>query len=162
MMLYKLLTRINREKFAPTVVTLIPGGMFSDKISALDVPIYDLGMQQGMPNISALVRLRKVLLQLQPMIIQGWMYHGNLLAAMGKFLSRSDAFVFWSVHQSLASISAEKKVLGILIRITARLSKAVKTVVFSAESGHTGVVRRGCACCVSSALRTYERPCKPC
>ena len=135
MMLYKLLTRIDREKFSPTVVTLIPGGMFSERIAELDVPIYDLGMRQGMPNISSLMRLRKLLRQLQPKVIQGWMYHGNLMASLGKFMSRGDATVFWSVHQSLASISAEKKVLAMLIRITARLSKSVKTVVFSAESG---------------------------
>ena len=111
MMLYKLLTRIDREKFSPTVVTLIPGGMFSERIAELDVPIYDLGMRQGMPNISSLMRLRKLLRQLQPKVIQGWMYHGNLMASLGKFMSRGDATVFWSVHQSLASISAEKKVL---------------------------------------------------
>ena len=112
-------------------VTLILGGMFSERIAELDVPIYDLGMQQGIPNISSLVRCVSLLRQLQPKIIQGWIYHGNLMASLGKFMSCSDA----TVHQSLASISAEKKVPAMLIRITARLPKSVKTIVFSAESG---------------------------
>lgn len=142
MMLYKMLTRLDRDRFDPTVITMMPDGMFAEKIVDLEVPVFDLGMKQGVPSISSLLKLRKMLIQLKPQVVQGWMYHGNLLASLAQKTFRSNASVFWSVHQSLASIKAEKMALRAVIRLTALMSKSVQTVVFSAESGkqqHVGV-----------------------
>lgn len=143
MMLYKMLTRLDRNRFCPTVVTLIPGGVYLDRINDLQVPIYDLGMRQGMPNLSSVNKLRKILKEVRPKVVQGWMYHGNFLASVANKLSLSGAVVFWSVHQSLASIKAEKAALAALIRVTAFLSRSVKTVVFSAEIGQQQHIRVG-------------------
>ena len=38
MMLYKFLTRIDRDRFTPTVISLIDGGVFVDRIKDLDIP----------------------------------------------------------------------------------------------------------------------------
>lgn len=143
MMLYKMLTRLDMSKFEPAVVTLIPGGMFAERVEELNVPVHDLGMQQGMPNIRAIVRLRGILKMIDPKIVQGWMYHGNLMASFATKMYRNDAIVYWSVHQSLASIKAEKKVLAALIVLSAKLSKSVKAVVFSAVTGREQHIENG-------------------
>jgi len=135
MMLYKMLTRLDRDRFEPTVITMIPGGMFAEKIVDLEVPVFDLGMKQGVPSVSSLLKLRKMLIQLEPQVVQGWMYHGNLLASLARKTFRGNVSVFWSVHQSLASIKAEKILLRAVIRLTALMSNSVQAVVFSAESG---------------------------
>jgi glycosyltransferase involved in cell wall biosynthesis len=135
MMLYKFLTRIDRGRFAPTVISLIDGGVFVDRIKDLDIPVYQLGMKAGRPSLSALQQLIKLLNQIQPDLIQGWMYHSNLAAQLANFLAKQNVPVLWSIHHSIASLSAEKKSLAAIIKLTAALSSRVKTVVFSSEKG---------------------------
>ncbi|MGL4883772.1 MAG: glycoside hydrolase, partial [Waterburya sp.] len=50
MMLYKFLSRIDRDKFSPTVIAMLEGGIFVERIQALNIPVYNLGMQEGIPN----------------------------------------------------------------------------------------------------------------
>ncbi len=145
MMLYKLLSRLDREHFEPMVISLMPGGMFFDRTVQLNVPVYDLGMRQGVPGLGALLRFRKLIKEFQPDIVQGWMYHGNLLAWIGMKFSGSTANIYWSIHQSLADIKAEKPMLASLVRLSARLSGGLKAVVFSASVGRSQHIDNGFA-----------------
>jgi len=45
MMLYKLLSQVNRERFDPIVVALRNRGQLHRRIEALDVPVYNVSMQ---------------------------------------------------------------------------------------------------------------------
>jgi glycosyltransferase involved in cell wall biosynthesis len=135
MMLYKFLTRIDRDKFAPTVISLIPGGVFVDRLTSLDIPVYQLEMQPGKPSIAGIQQLTKLINQIQPDLIQGWMYHSNLAAQLANFLAKRKVPVLWSIHHSIASLRAEKKSLAVIIKLTAALSSQVKTVVFSSAKG---------------------------
>ncbi|MGL6339367.1 MAG: glycosyltransferase, partial [Waterburya sp.] len=143
MMLYKFLSRINREKFSPTVIAMLEGGIFVDRIQALNIPVYNLGMQQGIPNIRALLKLKQLLKQIQPDIIQGWMYHANLIAHLANLLSQQKVSVFWSIHHSVESLKAEKITLAATIKLTALLSRYVEQVVFSAEKGKNQHLKLG-------------------
>ncbi len=135
MMLYKFLSRINRERFDPTVVSLIGGGVFAARIQALNIFVANLGMQPGIPNPLALAKLTKLLKQIQPDLIQGWMYHANLLAQSANLFYSRKVPVFWSIHHSVDSLRAEKLTLAAVIKLTALLSAQVETVVFSAAKG---------------------------
>ncbi|MEM8677199.1 MAG: glycosyltransferase [Cyanobacteria bacterium P01_G01_bin.67] len=135
MMLYKLLSRIDRNKYSPTVVSMLKGGVFVERLEALDIPVFDLGMQPGVLNPVALPKLMKLLRQIQPDVIQGWMYHANLIAQLANFFSGCNAPLFWSIHHSVDSLRAEKLTLAATIKLTAWLSSPVETVVFSAVKG---------------------------
>lgn len=143
MMLLKLLSRLDRERFEPMVVSLMPGGMFMERVIGLNVPVQDLSMRQGVPGPGALFKFRKLLRQFKPDIVQGWMYHGNLLAWLGVKVAGSPAKVSWSIHQSLADIKAEKPALAWLIRASAKLSGRIDAVVFSASVGRTQHIDNG-------------------
>jgi len=143
MMLYKLLSRLDRERFEPVVVSLMPGGMFLERIVALNIRVHNLGMKQGVPGVGALMKFRKLLREIQPDVVQGWMYHGNLLAWLGVKIANSEASVFWSIHQSLADIKAEKPVLSFLIRLSAKLSSRIGVVMFSASVGQEQHIENG-------------------
>lgn len=135
MMLYKFLTRINRDRYSPIVISLISGGIFVERIRDLDIPVETLGMKPGGYNPLILFKLRQMLLEIQPDLIQGWMYHANLAAQLANFLSNSKVPVFWSIHHSVDSLKAEKLSLAATIKLTALLSSKVKKVIFSAEKG---------------------------
>jgi glycosyltransferase involved in cell wall biosynthesis len=150
MMLYKLLTRIDRQRFAPTVIALISGGVFVDRVKALDIPLHQLGMQAGKPSLSALQQLTKLLNQIQPDLIQGWMYHANLAAQLAHFLVRQKVPVLWSIHHSVESLQAEKLSLAAIIKLTSLLSSKVARVIFSAARGQAQHIALGY--CAQNAL----------
>lgn len=143
MMLYKFLTRIDRDKFSPTVISMIESGVFVDRIKDLDIPVYFLNMQPGIPNPLGILRLGKLIDKIQPDIIQGWMYHANLFAQLANSLSKSKAPVFWSIHHSVDSLKAEKLSLAATIKATALLSKKAEKVVFSADRGQAQHIKLG-------------------
>jgi glycosyltransferase involved in cell wall biosynthesis len=143
MMLYKLLTRINRDRYSPSVISLIDGGVFIGRFHELDIPVKTLGMKPGVYNPMILLKLRSMLQEIQPDIIQGWMYHANLAAQLANFLALGKAPVFWSIHHSVDSLKAEKLPLAATIKLTALLSSRVEKVIFSAEKGQKQHIQLG-------------------
>jgi glycosyltransferase involved in cell wall biosynthesis len=143
MMLYKLLTRINRDRYSPSVISLIDGGVFIGRFHDLDIPVKTLGMKPGVYNPIILLKLRQMLQEIQPDIIQGWMYHANLAAQLANFLALGKAPVFWSIHHSVDSLKAEKLPLATTIKLTALLSSKVEKVIFSAEKGQKQHIQLG-------------------
>ena len=135
MMLYKFLSRIDRQKFSPTVISMISGGVFVERVKALDIPVHDLGMQQGVPSLSALRKLNRLLNEIKPDLIQGWMYHANLISYVANILSKRKVPLIWSIHHSIDSLKAEKLSLAAVIKMTALFSSQVDTVVVSAKKG---------------------------
>ena len=56
MMLYRLLSRLDRTRFTPQVVSLLDHGPISRKIQALGIPVRSLGMKRGIPNPAVVLR----------------------------------------------------------------------------------------------------------
>src|SRR5258708_5946120 len=83
MMLYKLLSQVNRERFDPIVVALRNRGQLHRRIEALDVPVHNVAMRLGIPTPTSCWRLIRLMGRLKPDLIQGWMYHGSLASQAG-------------------------------------------------------------------------------
>jgi glycosyltransferase involved in cell wall biosynthesis len=122
-MLYKLLSRMSRERFTPVVVSLMDRGTMGDRIEALGVPIYAIGMNAGIPRISAMQRLIRIVRQLNPDLIQGWMYHANLAAQVASMFCHQKVPVVWCIQCSIYSLAFEKKLTAAIIKWCAYLSK---------------------------------------
>lgn len=148
-MLCSLLSKTNREKFEPIVISMMDGGIFADRIAALDVPLYTLGMDLGKPSIKALWKLQGLLHQLKPDVIQSWMYHANIAAQLSQLLSLTNVPVCWGIHHSLVSLQTEKKLTVALIRLGAYLSHLVSKIVFVSQSSQQQHQALGYAACKS-------------
>jgi glycosyltransferase involved in cell wall biosynthesis len=136
-MLYNMLTKTDRTKFEPIVISMMERGIFGDRIEALDISVYSLGMQAGIPTVGSLLHLRSLLVKVKPDIIQGWMYHANIAAQIVSLLSLNKAPICWSIHHSIASLSSEKKLTIALIRLGAFLSGLTAQIVFVSETSQT-------------------------
>lgn len=135
MMLYKILSRINRDKFSPVVLSLIDRGTFGDRIEALNIPVYTLGMERGkLPSPQIIWKLVKQIQEHQPDLIQGWMYHGNLAAQAANFLTFKKAPVLWSLHHSIPELKLEKSSLQAIIKLSGLTSKYVNKAIFSSKT----------------------------
>lgn len=129
-MLYKMLSKINRERFNPIVVSLIDRGTLGSSIESLGIPVHTIGMKQGIPTLSTTLRLVQIIQNFQPDILQGWMYHGNLAAYFVSLFLMTKTPIFWSIHFSIGSLSAEKWMTQIIIRLGASLSNFINKSIF--------------------------------
>lgn len=133
-MLYNLLSKIDRKRFSPVVISLIDRGTWGDRIEALGIPVHTIGMQAGVPTLKAMWQLVLLVRQLKPNSIQGWMYHGNLAALLASFFCFRKTFVFWSIHHSISSLQSEKSLTIEIIKFGAYLSRLTTKVAFVSQA----------------------------
>ena len=130
MMLYHLLSQTDREIFQPVVISLIDRGTLGDRIQELNVPLYTLELNIGKHSITIIPKLLKLVREIKPDVIQGWMYHGNLAAQFASFFGQGNVPVIWGIHHSINSLASEKKLTQLLIRLGAVTAHQVEQIVF--------------------------------
>ena len=101
MMLYKLLSCLDREKYDAQVITLLDGGELRDKIESFGITTYSLGMQRKGANVAGIKRLLQHLRQTPPDLIQSWMYHSNLFGSLTRIAVKAP--LVWNIRCSKAA-----------------------------------------------------------
>lgn len=132
--LVTLATAMQRIGHVVEVVSLIPGGYNADQLRAAGVPVSDLGMQRGIPNLGAIWRLFRVLRRFQPEVLQSWLYHADLLALFATLFHRRTA-LFWNLRCSRLEPRDHGHALFLVIWLLAHLSRRPQAVVANAVSG---------------------------
>ncbi len=135
MMLYKLLSRVDRERFEPVVISLMDQGMLGARIEALNVSTYAIGMKHGLPTLATVLRLVRLVRRLEPNVIQGWMPHGNLAATLAGAFATKPAPVLWNVRQSIYSLKYEKPATAAIISLCAWLSGSPAKILYNSWTG---------------------------
>lgn len=158
MMLYKLLSRTNRERYDPVVISLRGGGELREGVESLGIPVHGLGMKPPAPTPAALWRLRRMMHRLDPDLIQGWMYHGNLAAQLASVFSPSRTATIWNIRQSLYSLEHEKAATALAIRLCSHLSERPAAIIYnsgtSAVQHHTFNYHSGNALVIHNGFDT--------
>jgi glycosyltransferase involved in cell wall biosynthesis len=121
MMLYRLLSRLDRTRFTPQVVSLLDHGPISRKIQSLGIPVRSLGMKIGIPNPAAVLRLARWLRQDQPDMMQTWMYHADLVGCLAARLG-GNIPVAWGIHHSNLSSETSSRLTHLTAKTCALLS----------------------------------------
>jgi len=134
MMLYKLLSRTNRTRFEPAVISLSDHGTLGEQIEGLGIPVISIGMKRGRPTLTGIWRLIAAARELKPNIIQGWMYHGNLAAQLAGFFRPGQTVVLWNIRQSLYSLSYEKRATAAVIKIGSYLSRFPAYIIYNSKT----------------------------
>ncbi|MEM9543633.1 MAG: glycosyltransferase [Cyanobacteria bacterium P01_E01_bin.42] len=141
MTLYRLLSRCDRARFSPTVISLMDRGALGDRIAALDIPLYTLNLNPKLPSLKAILYLIKLIRKIKPDIIQGWMYHANLAGFLSSFLVRKPCI--WGIRNSFYSLTYEKKQTTAIILISSLLSNLIERIVFVSEISHAQHLKLG-------------------
>ena len=132
-MLFKLLSELDRTQFDPTVISLLANGPVRSRIEALEVPVHAIGMRAGLPGPIAAIKLLKLLRELKPDLVQGWMYHGNLAASLAVRYSGLNVPVLWNIRHSLYDISEVRRLTGAVIKWCAKLSPSAARIIYCAN-----------------------------
>jgi glycosyltransferase involved in cell wall biosynthesis len=124
MMLYKLLSAHDRERFAMEVISLMPMGAIGEKIQALNVPVRSLNVARGAFAPSALPRLKKWLRESQPDVVQTWMYHADLVGGLAARWAGVPS-IFWNIRNSTMGRHSGKQTTYRVAQTCARLSRRI-------------------------------------
>ncbi len=121
----------------PMVVSLLPGGTQAQRIRDAGVEMWDLNMSRGRPAPRAVRRLATLIKENRPRFIQGWMYHADLMALAGLFLSgrRKKTWLLWGVRCSDMDVRRYRRSLKWLMRLCAMLSSLPDAVVANSHAG---------------------------
>jgi len=83
----------DRDLIRMGVVSLMSGGELADEIRREDVDVYELGQGRGRMSFSSFTRLLNIISVFRPRILQGHMYHANLLVRIAGALRRHTAVI---------------------------------------------------------------------
>ncbi len=120
-MLLKLLQRIDRSCFTPTVISLTTPGEIGPKIVELGIPVISLNMRPSTPSPMAFIQLVKLLIQLKPNIVNTWMYHADFFGGLASRVAGIKALA-WGIRHTDLSAAANKRSTLWVVQLCARLS----------------------------------------
>lgn len=124
MMLYKLVSRIDRGIFSPLVISLNDDVPMAQDFENLGIPVTTLGIN-GIASIPrGGIRLLRLLHRHQPQIVQTWMYHADLVGGLG---ARAIGIqpVIWNIRHSNLDSKIDPGTTVQVAKACARLSSVV-------------------------------------
>ena len=134
MMLAKLLAHLPANQTRHTVVSLTGSGPLAARIAGLGIPVITLGMNKGRlakgpALIAGFLRLRRLIRQEQPDIVQAWMYHANLFAGLAAAGAPGAPPVIWGIRQSDLDPKISKPSTIRIAKLGGRLSRALSNKI---------------------------------
>jgi glycosyltransferase involved in cell wall biosynthesis len=123
-MLYKLASRMDRDRFDVIVISLTSSGDIGEKLIDEGIPLYCLGATRAMTDPSILLRLIRILRRVDPDVLQTWMYHSDLAGGIAARFASSIP-VAWNIrHSDLDPDHIKRRTLRVA-RWCARLSRTL-------------------------------------
>ncbi len=150
-MLLRLVRGLQKHGVRNMVVSLGDRGALAPEFEASEVPVRALHMSGAASFVSGVLAFRAAVREFGPDIIQGWMYHANLLSLFVREARGSRLPVLWNVRRGLDDIGERKRTTYALVRGSAWLSSRASRIIYCSQrsrdqheaagfSGHAPVV----------------------
>ena len=133
-MLVKLLAELRPTTIISEVVSLTHNLVVAPKIEAMGVAVHCLSLAKYYPSLLGLWKSKTIASRFNPDLIQGWMYHGNVLASVSSLGIGRRPPVVWNIRASIASPTVVPMRTRTLIRTGAVLSGHPKSIVYNSET----------------------------
>jgi glycosyltransferase involved in cell wall biosynthesis len=119
------------------VVSLLPGGFHADVLRRVGIRVVELNFGSVPGMLAGVLELARTLRSFQPTVVQGWMYHGDLLGWLGLALSgrRRRTGLIWSIRCSDMDLDRYGTGLRAVIRTCAWLSGRPDLVTANSAAG---------------------------
>jgi glycosyltransferase involved in cell wall biosynthesis len=120
--LHKLIMGSHHHRFQHRVISLLDEGALGMDIKGKGVPVYTLRMKNPVGIAAALPRMTGLVRTLQPDLLQGWMYHGNLAATLSHVLTGKKIPLLWNIRGNHTDLTIERPATSVVIRICGMLA----------------------------------------
>lgn len=129
--LYRLVTTDKENNHV--VLSLLDGGVYGERLTARDIPVYTLNMIRGQINLQALLQIYRLVRKIDPDLVQTWMYHASLLGGVVSRIAGKRSVVWVVQHSDLDPKYISRKTL-LVTRLCAYLSHVVpRLIIFCSQ-----------------------------
>lgn len=132
-MLVKIMSRLDRSRFDPCVVSLFDHGTMGAELTDMGIEVVCLQMDSLWGIVSAPFRLAGLIRRRRFAVIQGWMYHGSLLAWLGRLLAGSRAGLSFGIRHTLVDVRQEHLNTQMVIWIVSWLARRADACMFNSK-----------------------------
>lgn len=133
-MLYKLVTRMDPERFRPLVVSMTNRGPIGELIVSAGLPVFELGMNPGRPSLGGTLKLIRFLKRERVDLVQSWLYHADLLGLIAGRLAGTERVV-WGIRCSDMHLKNYRALTALTVRLGAWLSPWADAIVVNSSQG---------------------------
>jgi glycosyltransferase involved in cell wall biosynthesis len=112
-----------------SVIALRGSGRLAERLRTGGTSVTSLDADSAAEALIALPRVPLELRRFKPDVVQGWMYHGNLVASAVRPLCRGR--LYWGIRQALGALDRETPATNRLIRFGARLSNRPDGIIYN-------------------------------
>ncbi len=116
------------------VLSLNDEGSQGEGIRLLGVPVHTLDLNSGIPKPDSLQKFSSIVNSINPSIVQGWMYHGNLAAYWAALRMHSKPAQVWNIRWSLDTLRAEKMLTRIVVQANRFFSTGPDVTIYNSET----------------------------
>jgi glycosyltransferase involved in cell wall biosynthesis len=116
------------ENIEGSVISLTDIGVIGQKMQARGIKVRSLGMSRGLFSGLPILRLRKLIREEQPDVVQTWMYHADLIGGIAAWLAGVRPIV-WSIRRSAMSLRTNSLRTLLTMRACAALSYVIPNAV---------------------------------
>jgi glycosyltransferase involved in cell wall biosynthesis len=129
--LVQLATALKARGFEQDVVSVTTPGVHATNLQAAGIPVHALHVGSLAGAMAAVGRLAALVRKTRPDVMQGWMYYGDLFAALANRVVPGNRRLFWNLRASNMSEGG----YGRLIRINSKLSAWPDMVIANSRTG---------------------------
>jgi glycosyltransferase involved in cell wall biosynthesis len=135
-MLLRLARSLRSLGLRQEVVNLGPRSELVPAFEDADIPVHSLAMNSGLLHAYSGVRqLRRIISRFKPEVIQGWMYHANLMLLATQGRGRRRLPLLWNIRRGLDDYRELSGKTRFLIHMSAGVSSAAARILYcSTES----------------------------
>jgi glycosyltransferase involved in cell wall biosynthesis len=132
-MLAQLATAAHARGMPQHVVSLGKSGHYAEMLEKNGIEVTALGITSLSKVPWALGRLTGIVNRWSPNVIHGWMYHGNVMAALAHRVARgsNSRRLLWNLRAS----NMDEERYGSILRWSARMSRWPDCIIANSESG---------------------------
>ena len=120
-----------------TVVSLLPAEAHVERLRAGGVTVVELDFGHAGGIAAGLLRLARLIAEMKPDIVQGWMYHGDLAALVALAMSgrRRQTRLVWSIRCSALDLRRYGVGLRVVVNACTLLSRRPDLITANSATG---------------------------
>lgn len=133
-MLFRLAAGLRQHAVSSVVVNLGPSSSLEADFEAADVPVFSLGILPKLVDFPRAVSgLRRLIREVEPDVIQGWMYHANVMALIAAIAGRKRAPLAWNVRRGMEDYRERSRSTRAVMRVSSALSSYPDSIIYCSE-----------------------------
>ncbi len=137
--LYRLVTGMDNTLFSSMVVSLTSMGHTGRMMREAGIKVCTLNMKKSLPDPRGLLSLAGIVGEYKPHVIQGWMYHANLMALF--FKTRGQ--VAWNIRCSDMDLVHYAPLYRFTVRAGSFFSRLPRRIIANSNAGKSYHERMG-------------------